>query len=97
MQRAVMQSSICSCRKIRANLLKNGTDISIGAVSRRLSKEFSLKSHRLAPKPRLTTAMKKKRLSFANKHLHPTAENKEQFYSLTSLQFSSLQCRRGTF
>ena len=64
-------------RKIRTNLLKNGTDISIGTVSRRLSKEFGLKSYKPAVKPRLTSAMKKKKLSFAIKHLHWTVEKWE--------------------
>ena len=92
-----MQSSVSSCRKIRANLLKNDTDISIGTVSSCLSKEFSLKSYKPAAKLRLISATKKKRLSFPNKHLYWTVENEEQFHSLTSLQFSSLQCTRGAF
>ena len=43
-------------------------------VSRRLSKEFNLKSYKPAKKPRLTAAMKAKRLQFANNHQHWTAE-----------------------
>ena len=96
-RRAVMRSPTSSCLKIRANSLKNITDISISTVLRRLSKGFCLKSHKPAAKPRLTSAMKKKRLFFANKHLYWTVENGKQFYSLTNLQFITLQCRRGTF
>ena len=66
----VMRSSTSSCRKIRANLLKSDTDISINTVSRSLSNEFDLKFYKPAEKPRLASAMKKKRLSFFNKHLH---------------------------
>ena len=43
-------------------------------VSHHLSKEFSLKSYKPVAKPCLTSAMKKKRLSFANKYLHWTVE-----------------------
>ena len=43
-------------------------------VSKRLSKEFNLKSYKPAKKPRLTAAMKAKRLQFANNHQHWTAE-----------------------
>ena len=53
--------------------------------------------YKIPAKSRLTSAVKKKRLSFANKRLHWTVEKREKFYSLTNLQFSSLQCRRGTF
>ena len=49
-------------------------DISISMVSHHLSKEFSLKSYKPATKPNLTLAMKKKRLSFADKHLNWTVE-----------------------
>ena len=45
-----MRSSTSICRKIRADLLKNGTDISISTVSRCLSKEFGLKSYKPAAK-----------------------------------------------
>ena len=64
-----MQSLTSSC-KICANLIKNGTDISISTVLRCLSKKLSLKSYNPAAKPCLISAIKKKRLSFANKCLH---------------------------
>ena len=32
-----------SCKKLHANLLRKGTDVSISNISRRLSKEFELK------------------------------------------------------
>ena len=50
------------------------TDISIRTVLRRLSKEFGLKSYKPAAKPRLGSAIKKKKLSFANKRLYWTAK-----------------------
>ena len=59
LRRAVMQCSSSSCHKKRPNLPKNGTDISISIVSRRLSKEFGLKFYKPLCKPRLTSAMKK--------------------------------------
>ena len=65
-----MQSPLVSLIKVRDNLLKNGTDIIISAVSHRLSKKFVLKYYKPAAKPRLTSALKKKKLSFANKYLH---------------------------
>ena len=72
-----MQSPLVSLIKVRANLLKNGTDIIISAVSHRLSKKFVLKYYKPAAKPRLTSALKKKKLSFANKYLHWTVEKWE--------------------
>ena len=38
------------------------------AISRRLSREFNLKSYKPARKPRLTPVMEAKRLAFAKKH-----------------------------
>ena len=63
-----MQFPTGYCRKLRVNLLKNGTGISISTVSRRLRKEFGLKCHKPAAKPCLTSTIKKK-LLFANIHL----------------------------
>ena len=57
-----------------ANLLRKGTDVSISTASRRLSREFGLKSCKPAKKPKLTPMMKKKRLAFAKKHLYWTAD-----------------------
>ena len=56
------------------NLLKNASDNSISTVSCSLNKKFYLKSYKPSAKPCLTSAMKKKRLSFANKHLYWTVE-----------------------
>ena len=69
-RQAVMQSPTSSCQKIRVNLLKNGTNINISTISCCLNKEFSLKSYTPAAKLRLTSAIKKKRLFFANKQFH---------------------------
>ena len=74
-----MQFSTSSCRKIRANLQKNSTDISISTVSDRLSKEFGLKFYNPATKLQYISHLlrKKKTLSFTNKHLHWTVEKWE--------------------
>ena len=74
MRRIVVRSPTSSMKKIRAELLRRGRRISHMTVSRRLSKEFNLKSYKPAKKPRLTAAMKAKRLQFANNHQHWTAE-----------------------
>ena len=68
-----------SMKKIRAELLSRGPRISHMTVSRRLSKEFNLKSYKPAKKPRLTAAIKAKRLQFANNHQHWTAEQWEKW------------------
>ena len=56
------------CKKIRFHLLLKGTNASISTISRRLSKEFDLKSYKPANKLRLTSQMKTTRLEFAKKH-----------------------------
>ena len=83
-----MRFPTSSCRKIRAISQKNGTYISIGTVSRCLRKKFDLKFYKLAAKPRLTSAMKKKNLSFANKLLHWTVEKWEMvlFFDQSTVQ-----------
>ena len=70
------------CRKLGVNLLKNGTDISISTVSHDLSKEFGLKSYKPAANLRLTSAVKKKRLLFANKHLYLNCGKMENSFIL---------------
>ena len=74
MRRTVVRLPNSSCKKIQANLLCHGTEVSISTISRRLSKEFGLKSYKPAAKPRLTSEVKKKRLAFARKHRNWTAE-----------------------
>ena len=49
-----------SIKKIRAILVRRGSGISHITVSRRLSKEFNLKSYKPAKKTRLTAAMRVK-------------------------------------
>ena len=70
MRRIVVRSPTGSMKKIRAELLRRGRRISHMTVSRRLFKEFNMKSYKPAKKPRLTAAMKAKRLQFANNHQH---------------------------
>ena len=57
-------------------------------VSRRLLREFGLKFYKLARKPRLTPAMKAKRLAFAKKHQDwtPTQWGKAMFPDESMLQ-----------
>ena len=50
-KRTVIRSPHSSCKKVRANLLRHVTEVSISTVSRRLSKEFGLKSNKPAAKP----------------------------------------------
>ena len=44
MQRVVVRSLMSSCKKVRAILHSNGTNLSISTISRRLNKEFVLLS-----------------------------------------------------
>ena len=74
MRRIVMRSPTSSMKKIKAELLCRDRKVSHMTVSRRLSKEFNLKSYKPAKKPRLTPAMKAKRLQFANNHQRWTAQ-----------------------
>ena len=76
MRRIVVRSPTSSMKKIRAELLRRDRRISHMTVSRRLSKEFNMKSYKPDKKPRLTTAMKAKRLQFANNHQHWTGEQR---------------------
>ena len=68
MKLTVGRSPTSSCKKIQAKMLQKGCEVSISTISRRLSKEFHLKSYKPAKKPRLTPAMKMKRLNFARRH-----------------------------
>ena len=70
MRKIVVRSTTNSMKKIRVKLLRRGRRISHMTVSRRLSKEFNLKSYKPAKKPRLTVAMRAKRLQFFNNHQH---------------------------
>ena len=58
-RRIVMRSPMSSCKKIRAALRLKCKEISLSTVSRRLSKEFGLKSRKQARKPHLTPVIKK--------------------------------------
>ena len=68
MKRQVMKSPTRSAKKIRAELNKASVSVSRRTVSRRLVQEFGLKSRKPAKKPKLTAAMKTKRLQFALQH-----------------------------
>jgi len=61
MKRIVTRSPLSSINKVRAALLEEGVAVGRITVSRRLSREFGLKSYKPAKKTRLTPAMKAKR------------------------------------
>ena len=69
--------------------LQWGMDVSRRTVSRRLVDDFSLKARKPAKKPRLTPAMKVKRLGFAKKHAKWTIQQWQQVSFPTNLQYSS--------
>ena len=75
MKHAVARYPTSFCKKIRFHLLLKGTNGGISTISRRLRKEFDLKSYKSANKLRLTSKMKKKRLEFAKKHINWSIEN----------------------
>ena len=64
----VVRSPTSSTKKLQAALLGKGTRVTQMTISRRLSREFNLKSYKPAQIPRLTPVMKAKRLAFAEKH-----------------------------
>ena len=70
----VVKSPTCSAKKIRAELRETGSRISRRTISRCLTDEFSLKSRKPPRKPRLTLAMKLKRLQFAKKYKDWTSQ-----------------------
>ena len=61
-------SPMSTFKKIQAKLMEIGTAVSRKTLQRRSSLEFGLKSFKPARKPRLTHAMKKKRLDFTKRH-----------------------------
>ena len=88
-RRTAVRFPISSARKIRSVLLAKGADISQRIVSRRLVINFGLKTRKPAKQPRLTQAMKAKRLSFAKKHAKWTIQQWQQVFFLMNLQSSS--------
>ena len=94
MIRKFVRSPTSSMKKIRAELLRRGRRISHMTVSRRLSKEFNMKSYKPAKKPRLTAAMKAKRLQFVNNHQHWTAEHAEKSAFFRRINFPTVWVRK---
>ena len=68
MHKVVIRSPVSSSKTIQTKLMERGTVVSAKTIQRRLSLDFDLKSRKPARKPRLTQAMKKKRLDFAKRH-----------------------------
>ena len=67
-RRIVVRSPTSSTKKLQAALLRKGTRVTQMTISRRLSREFNLKSYKPARKSRLTPVIKAKRLAVAKKH-----------------------------
>ena len=67
-RRMIVRSPTSSTMKLQADLLRKDTRVTQMTISRRLSREFNLKSYKPARKSRLTPVMKAKRLAFAKKH-----------------------------
>ena len=89
-----MRSPTTSMKKIKAELLRRGRKVSHMTVSRRLSKECNLKSYKPAKKPRLT-AMKAKRLQFANNHQRWTAQEWQNVLFSDELTFQQFAVRKS--
>ena len=77
-KRVAVHSPRSSSKKMRSALLAHGTDVSCKTVKRRLTKDFGLKVFKPAKKPRLTPAMKLKRLNFAKKHINWSKEQRSR-------------------
>jgi len=73
-KRCVVKSPTCSAKTIRAELGETGSRISRRTISCRLTDEFGLKSRKPARKPRMTPAMKLKRLQFVKKYKDWTSQ-----------------------
>ena len=78
--RTAVRSPMGSASKIRSVLLAKSADISPRTVSRRLVIDFGLKARKPAKKPRLSPAMKAKRLGFARKHAKWTIQLWQQVF-----------------
>ena len=96
MRRIVMRSPTSSMKKIKAELLRRGRKVSHMTVSRRLSREFNLKSYKPAKKLRLTPAMKAKRLQFANNHQRWMPRNGKMCFFPTNRPSNSLRFEKVT-
>ena len=88
-RRTTARSPMSSASKIRSVLLAKGADISRRTLSRRLVIDFDLKARKPAKKPRLTPAMKAKRLGFAKRHAKWTIQQGSKCFFLMNLQYSS--------
>ena len=77
-----------SINKVRAALVQRGVTVGRMTASRRLSREFGLKSYKPVGKPCLTPAMKAKRLAFVKKHQDwmPAQWGKAMFSDESTLQ-----------
>ena len=92
-RKIAVRPPMSSASKIWSALLAKGTEISRKTFSRRLVDDFGLKAHKPARKPRLTQAMKNKRLAFAKKHATWTKQQRSKVLfsdeSTVQLQFTT--------
>ena len=84
-----------SASKIRSILLAKGADISRRTVSRRLVIHLGFKARKPAKKPRLTPAMKAKRLGFAKKHAKWTILQWQQVFFSDESTIQQFTTRKG--
>jgi transposase len=73
-QRMVVRSPTTSCNKVILSLAEKDSYVSRNTISRHLMKDFALLSYKATRKSRLTTSMKKKRLTFAQNHKNWTVQ-----------------------
>lgn len=73
-RRMAVENPECTTGDISTELASRGIHVSKMLVSRRLTKDFGLRSFRPARKPFLTTQMRMKRLSFARRHINWTTD-----------------------
>ena len=96
MRRIAMRSPMSACKKIRASLRLKGTEISLSTVSRRLSKEFGLKSRKPARTPRLTTVMKKRDWTLPDDIATGLSRSGRKCWSQMNRPYNSLYLARGS-
>ena len=90
-----VRALISSAGKIRSVLFEKGANINGQTVCRRLVIVFVLKAHKPAKKPRLTLAMKAKRLGFAKEHAKWTIQQWQQVFFFDECTVQQLAtCKR---
>ena len=93
-----MRSPTSSMKKIRAELLRRGRQVSNMTVSRRLSKEFNLKSYKLPKKQRLMPTVKNPSVYslLITISIGPSSNGGKVLFFLTNRPSNSLWFESGT-